>query len=85
MTPSPNIEVMQEILRSIKEETLPEMRQEIRDAFSRIDEKIKKHDNDIAEIREYVTKQRGALQFAQIVLGFVGLSSLAQWISVLSQ
>lgn len=93
MTPSNPTEqaVIKEMLRTIKEETLPDIRLEIREAFNRVDDhfknvekKIDKHDDDIEEMRTYVNTQRGSLSLAKWLLSLISISSLLQWIKLLS-
>lgn len=90
----PTNEVLHEMVRSIKEELLPDMRAEMRDSFNEMKQstkdsfeeiklRINKHDTDIVDMRSYIDTQKGYIKVLVTILSYLAGTSIISWIQFL--
>lgn len=90
----PTNEVIHEMVRSIKEELLPDIRDEMRNSFLEMRESTKtsfeeikvsiaKHDTDIRDMRSYIDTQKGYIKALLAILSYLAGTSIISWIQFL--
>lgn len=91
----PTNEVLHEMVRSMKEEMLPDLREELRQSFMElkesmtrefgiVEQKIRAHDDDIKDMRSYIDTQKGSVTFAKWLLSFLSISTIIQWFKLIA-
>lgn len=91
MVPSNSLEVQHEMIRQMKEEQLPQLRQEIANGLleirtshkefsENIYSEVKTHHDRLTSLENYKVGQEAQLGVWKWIISIVGISSMAQWI-----